>query len=325
MASKKEFYNLQEQLLNPPGSYWGNLGYWAPAELAVQPGQSDQLQPDQLQSDQLQPDQLAEHKEPLLFPTGSAQEYALACQALAQKVGDAAQLNTDSVVFDAGFGCGDQLLFWCDHYQISALYGVNLSVSQTTLARQRLSEVGLSAQAENISSDNIDTLSAERWHNYRQQAVNRVLALDCIYHFPQKLHFLQQAASLLKRDGRIAFSDIILVKPLEQQRWIDRAVLRLMLWASDIPLANLHCADGNKQLLVQSGFCDVTQEDISVPVMAGFAAWLPRYKARSRAKAARLNWLKYDVTAAFLAWAQRRQLLGYVVVSAARAAPESGR
>lgn len=290
---EREFFNLAEQQLNPPGKFWGNLGYWPAHSVAA-----------------------------------TADEYANACRALASQLAELAQLNANTIVLDVGFGCGDQLLLWLQHYRVSQLYGMNYSTSQTELAQQRLSRVGYSEQAQQCGYGDIAQLTAAGWHGYQQKHINRVLALDCIYHFSQRQQFLQQARGCLSQSGQLVYSDLFLFQPLHQlPRW-QAGLIRLMLWLSRIPLANILTLQQQQQSLNQAGFVDVYHRDISTQVMLGFGRWLSGYKVKNRqatdgktknnnATNKKATWLKYDITAAFLSWAYRRGILGYALFRAA--------
>ncbi|MCH2040517.1 MAG: class I SAM-dependent methyltransferase [Saccharospirillaceae bacterium] len=292
--ARQEFHNLAEQYLNPPGRYWGNLGLWSRS--------TDD--PVNLLSDSA--DML--HGEP--------QQYADACCALATTLAQQSKLNAQSRVLDIGFGCGDQLLFWLQHYRIESLHGFNKSHSQTKLAQQRLRKQGYDCAANQCCYGDIAELSELQWRQLGSQCIDRVMALDCIYHFSHRQSFLQRSQQLLISGGCLGFTDLVLLKPFSAMTLKQRLLLRLMLAASRIPQHNLKTLEQQQQSLQSAGFQQIRYHDLSQNVMLGFANWLTAFKSRYQSRHGRFFWFKYQVTASFLTWAWEQRLLGYGVLVA---------
>jgi len=97
-----------------------------------------------------------------------------------------------------------------------------------------------------------------------------------------------------------------------------------MLGASRIPKDNIVTLTEYKNQLQQAGFDHVTSEDISEFVFEPFSNWLKSSKdAVHKLRGHRSAGLKYRVTAAFLAWAYRNNVLRYIVISARISSPAS--
>lgn len=308
---KNEFYDLSERLLNSGESYWGNLGYW-PSEI----GECD---------------------------------YSVACAALAHKLARAVNLNKESRVFDAGFGCGDQLLMWLKDYNIEFLSGVNYSNSQTELAQTRLKSAQYLDAVEHIVVGSVaDLASYEVFSNKAvNTAVNTVLALDCAYHFPSRQTFFYDSFNLLKASQKhvspsvihkaeIALTDLVLAS--EDLTWWKALLLNTMLMLSKIPRKNIVPLNEYVDQLEAAGFKNVAYEDISSQVFMPFSDWITHRLKKHRWK--NQDWpnsllttsqagnktpagvgkrsavIKYKVTAAFLSWAYRHKVLRYIVVKA---------
>lgn len=274
-----EFHDLAELALNRTGQSWGNLGYWQNAE-----------------------------------------DYSDACRALALMLGEQAGLDRHAIVFDAGFGCGDQLLLWLEQFHIAGLHGVNLSHSQTRFAKGKLRNAGFEAEASAIVEGDINdpnlwnaTLGAAR--------PTHVLALDCAYHFPSRLAFFRLAKHHLPRAGKLALSDFMLAEQHDTGSWAHR-MLGWMLRPSHIAEDNMVHRDRYLRELQDSGFEDVRIIDISDHVMPGFARAMQKLGRERTASSATLPWsslIKYRVTGWFLAWAYRRSILRYCLVTARKA------
>ena len=277
-----EFHDLSEKILNTGDQYWGNLGYWQPDD-----------------------------------------DYSTACKGLANQLAVAASLNTNSRVLDVGFGCGDQLLLWLDEYHIESLCGINYSFSQTTVAQQRLVINGYLEAADNIHCADVGKLLAlPQLKAANLNQINTVLALDCAYHFPSREQFVRDSFTLLKESNnsqpkRIVLTDIVLAKDFNQLSGLKKALLKGMLWLSRIPQNNIVTEKNSIKKLYDIGFKQVNSEDISESVFLPFGAWLASEENRIKAAAStRSIWLKYKVTTTFLAWAYRKNVLRYVVLTA---------
>ena len=288
MPPSETFFDLAEQRLNPPGRCWGNLGLWPAA--------------------------------PLL---GTAGEYADACEQLAHTLAAAAGLGPGSVVLDAGFGCGDQLLLWRADYRVAQLFGINFSSLQTGLAQQRLQQQAQQQQDEVLARAaqqciQGDACDARLFSDLSDAGINCVLALDCIYHFPDKLHFWQQATALLQHQpkGVIACTDLNLCRPLADFPWLVRCLLTAMLRASSIPLNNLQTVEQSRTRLQQLTAGNVSVVDLSDRVMPRFGVWFAAFRRRQTGRRWSPGWLKYQLTGAFLQQAWRRGWLSYTLIRA---------
>lgn len=301
---KGEFHDLSERLLNSGESYWGNLGYWV-----CRCGNCD---------------------------------YSAACEALAHKLAQTVSLNEESRVFDAGFGCGDQLLLWLNDYNIEFLSGINYSTSQTEWAQKRLVAAQYIKVAEHMVVGSAVELA--RYEVFKNKQINTVLALDCAYHFPSRAAFFCASFDLLTENhsirhinidnnakGKIALTDLVLVD--EPQSWWKTLVLNVMFGLSRIPRENMVTLTEYKEQLATAGFENICCEDISREVFVPFADWINRgwiskelinsaeiTNQQAAISPVELNSksakIKYKVTAAFLKWAYRHKLLRYVVVKA---------
>lgn len=235
--------------------------------------------------------------------------YSDACQQLAIELAQFAQLEKQQTVFDAGFGCGDQILVWYKGFEVRHVVGINLSVSQTKAARRKLSAAGYLQQSD-IQQGDIHRI--ERPGKAGQ--FDHVLALDCIYHFPNKVLFFRQAEDLLASGGRLTFSDLV-VDVDARKNWRFPLVL-LMCALSKIPAANMKDRPQLRKILQDQGYQNIEFQDISAEVMMGFAKWYFGAHGPERNKLTLAQRLKYNITARFLNWAYRNNLLSYRLIRA---------
>jgi len=242
-----------------------------------------------------------------------ATNYPDACEALARRLGTAAGLGPHSRVFDAGFGCGDQLLYWLNHFQVAALSGVNLSASQTRVARARLQAAGYERWARELKQGSAVELSAAASGN----DVDMVLALDCAYHFPCRERFFHNASTWVGRAGTLAVVDVILgeaMQPLHR-----KLLLSAMGRAAHFPVKNRVNEKTYRQQLASAGWEVAQWQNLTDVVFQPFGQWLQRYRNSTDApQLPRRMWAKYAATARFLGWAARHDVLRAVLCVAQR-------
>ena len=237
----------------------------------------------------------------------SATDYSGACRALALLLGEQAGLDHGSVAFDAGFGCGDQLLLWLEHFRVSRIFGVNLSRSQTARAKNLLASNGRTEAASTIFQGDVN--DPDIWSVALNGArPSHVVALDCAYHFPSRPEFLELARQHLAPEGRLALTDFMLA---EQHRTsgFRHQILRWMLKRSHIEETNIVHESVYRHQLLQAGFAGVCVRDISEYVM-------PAFSATGGKKLPWAAWFKYAVTSRFLRWAHHHSVLRYCIIVA---------
>ena len=251
----------------------------------------------------------------------TAEDYSAACRALALLLGETADLSSHSVVFDAGFGCGDQLLLWLEHFQVARICGVNLSRSQTAHARAMLIEAGYPDVAAALVQGDIS--DPEAWSAaLNREKPDHVVALDCAYHFPNRREFVALAEQHLAPTGQLALTDFMLAEQHNTSSLAHR-VLGWMLKLSRIAEANIVDRERYRLQLQETGFANIRVIDISEHVMPGLARFirnlrLDKIPAGAGTRPGWSGWLKYRLTGRFLEWAFRRSILRYCVITATK-------
>lgn len=112
----------------------------------------------------------------------------------------AADLKDHQTVLDAGCGFGGTLREIQSRWKDMNLVGINIDPRQLEIARK---------QVPGVSFIEGDACALP----FQASTFDRVLAVECIFHFPSRLQFLKEARRVLKPGGLIVLSDFVPRKP----------------------------------------------------------------------------------------------------------------
>ena len=172
--------------------------------------------------------------------------YAEACRDLARAVGDAADLRRNDVLLDVGFGRGAQLLVWSQDYEVKDICGVNISRTEVEHAKR------LVTSAKSRFDLRVGDATRLPWN---EQRFDRVIAMDCAYHFVTRETFFREARRVLRKNGKITLADMIL--KAEPRSILQKLMIRLICTLSGIPRENLVTLDSYVDSLKRNDFKDV--------------------------------------------------------------------
>jgi SAM-dependent methyltransferase len=186
-----------------------------------------------------------------------------ACQALAALVAERSDMGPNDQVLDVGFGFADQDIYWSNIYRPVRIQGLNITASQVAVARRRIAELGI--------GDRIDLREGSATEMpLPAESVDKVVALECAFHFRTREDFFAEAFRVLRPGGRLVTADIIPM-PLSDNR---RARLKqrwswsLVASKFAIPPANAYTRDAYAGKLEARGFVGVEVESIRDRVYA---------------------------------------------------------
>lgn len=194
-----------------------------------------------------------------------------ACEGMARLLADTAGFGPADTVLDVGFGFADQDMFWAETFGVRRIVGLNITPSQVVTARRRVQERGLADRIELLEASATDMPLAAA-------TVDKVVGLECAFHFDTREDFFREAFRVLRPGGRLVLADVIPNAPLPGglARRIQRMNWNTFSKKYSVPPANADSHDSYRAKLAAAGFGNVRTESIRQHVYPGLHAYMKR-------------------------------------------------
>lgn len=226
----------------------------------------------------------------------NTQSYPVACEQLAKKLGTEAKLQPQDRVLDLGFGCGDQLQLWNQHFGVVNIEGWNISKEQCDIALQKSYD-----GVVNINHGDFFTKPVNSNSQY-----DKILALDSAYHFNTRSRFFEFANQQLKPGGMLGLVDLSF--NLESVNPFQRRFIKLMAAMVKIPQQNLSSAE-QFQAELGKHFELVLWQDITPVVFLPFCDFIRSHHSQFSRFIPASMWRKYQVTSRALTFLCKHNLI----------------
>lgn len=183
----------------------------------------------------------------------SPEDFAQAAEALSQRVWRASLLKDGMKVLDAGCGFGGTIASLNENFQAMDLTGLNIDSRQLRRAQGRVAP-----RVENrIQWQEGDACAMP----FTDAGFDAVLAVECIFHFPSRKKFFQEARRVLKPGGILSLSDFV---PVGWLRPFSASRLARRLMAAQFGACQMsHTLGDYRSLARETGFVTLWEEDIT--------------------------------------------------------------
>ncbi|WP_071187615.1 class I SAM-dependent methyltransferase [Trichormus sp. NMC-1] len=194
------------------------------------------------------------------LPDGSVEDFRRATEKLSVKMCEAGRITDNQRVLDVGCGFGGTIATINNRYKNMDLVGVNIDERQ--LARAR--ELVLPAATNKVEFVEADACKLP----FENNSFDVVLAVECVFHFPSRELFFQEAKRVLKPGGYLAICDFtpadIVMPWIGMLDFVFNGLFPSTYGQNNLNLSNNITLHEYEKLAEKRGFRVVYEHDITV-------------------------------------------------------------
>jgi ubiquinone/menaquinone biosynthesis C-methylase UbiE len=230
---------------------------------------------------------------------GSIDDFASAAENLSRRVCDAGKPADGQRILDCGCGFGGTIASLNDRFSNTELIGLNIDPRQLTRARE---------QVQPQNHNKIEFVQGDACQlPFADNSFDLVLAVECIFHFPSRQSFFQEAWRVLKPGGKLAICDFVPIQGIVPIMKIASGLMGSLI-GNTYGRVDTTCTQAAYRNLAQTtGFTSILEDDIT-------ANTLPTYPVVKRIQNQGGNQKSANSTAV-AEWVSRVGIIRYLILS----------
>ncbi len=186
---------------------------------------------------------------------GTIDDFVSAADRMCEVLFDAGEIKDDLRVIDVGCGFGGTIDSLNKKYSNLRITGINIDERQLAIAQENV---------EPCNGNNISFVQGDACRlPLEDNSVDVLLAVECIFHFSDKIAFFKEVSRVLKKGGKFAMSDFVPDREklyfIDGRRKIVKKMIKLFFGRAGIEFT----VGEYKKIAESAGFKSSMERDIT--------------------------------------------------------------